>query len=70
MNSTVAVADIASRTILYLGVIWAAVKLAPGVLPRLQVTNPRGPRGQRQSQMPPVPPAGETAAELDGQKVP
>ena len=62
MNSTVAVADIASRTILYLGVIWAVVRLAPGVLPRLQVTNPRG-RAQ------PAADAGQPAAAgVDGQK--
>ena len=62
MNTTVAVAGIASRTILYLGVIWAGVRLAPGVLPRLQVTNPRG-RTQ-----PAADASQPAAAGADGQK--
>jgi hypothetical protein len=42
VNTSVAIAEIASKTVLWLAVIWAGVRLAPGVLPRLQITNPRG----------------------------
>lgn len=62
MNTTVAVAEIASRTLLWLAIIGAGVRLAPGVLPRLQISNPRG---QARSSAPPAPSAGVPA--LDGQ---
>lgn len=60
MNTAVAVTDQICRTVLYLAAIAGGVKLAPLVLPRMQVTNPRG---QRQ---PAIPPA---AAVMDGHAI-
>ena len=59
MNTSVALADIASRTILYLAGAWVVVKLAPPLLARAQVGGPKYPPQQ------PVPPVA--AVVLDGQ---
>jgi hypothetical protein len=42
VSTTVAIAQIFSRTVIELALIGAAVRLAPAVLPRLTISNPRG----------------------------
>jgi hypothetical protein len=44
MNTAVAVTDQICRTVLYLALIGAGVRLAPAVLPRLQIAAPRQPK--------------------------
>lgn len=53
MNTTVAVAEIASRTLICLAAIGAGVKVTLAIVPRLQITTPRG-QGRAQAAGPPA----------------
>ena len=43
MNTTVVIVDAASRTVLWLALIWSALKVALAVAPRFQIAAPKAP---------------------------